>query len=60
VLVNLPTVDDLGWTEEMSRAVVDLQEAVEDVAQTTREAVGSRVMREPIDPLPAPSIEVER
>jgi formiminotetrahydrofolate cyclodeaminase len=60
VLVNLPAVDDLGWTEEMARSVVELQEAVEDIAQSTREVVGNRTMRDPIQPPAAAAVEVER
>jgi formiminotetrahydrofolate cyclodeaminase len=59
VIVNLPAIEDLDWTEETARTVVELQNAVEDVAQMTRETVGSRTARGPVEPRTSPAAEAE-
>ena len=48
VLVNLPAVNDPDWSEEATTTVIELQEAVSDIARSTREIVGSGESREPI------------
>jgi formiminotetrahydrofolate cyclodeaminase len=48
VLVNLPAVDDPDWSDETAATVVELQEAVSDIARSTREIVGSGESREPV------------
>ena len=58
VLVNLPMIDDLEWTANAARTVIELQAAVEDIARMTRETVGSREVRRPIDPASGEAMEV--
>ncbi len=59
VLVNLPMIDDPEWTADAARTVMELQAAVEDIARMTRETVGSREARGPIDPASGEALEVE-
>lgn len=59
VLVNLPSIDDLEWTEEVARTVVELQKAVEHLAQMTRQTVGSREARAPIEVGSSEATEVD-
>ena len=50
VLINLPSVSDKAWADDATQQVQQLVEAVDRVAQTTREIVGSGESREPIAP----------
>jgi len=59
VLTNLPSVPDRDWGEEAARTVMELEGAVEDIAQMTRETVGSQVSRAPIDPESGEALEIE-
>jgi glutamate formiminotransferase/formiminotetrahydrofolate cyclodeaminase len=59
VLVNLPSVPDQEWADEASRTVVELQNAVEDVARRTREVVGSGEARGPIPGWASEAVEVD-
>jgi formiminotetrahydrofolate cyclodeaminase len=59
VIVNLPSIQDPAWTEDAGNAVVELLAAVEDVAQMTRQTVGSGHARPPIEPSAGEAIEVE-
>jgi formiminotetrahydrofolate cyclodeaminase len=49
VLVNLPAVNDPKWSDEITTTVVELQEAVSNLASSTREIVGSGESREPVE-----------
>lgn len=51
VLVNLPSVDDLGYQDAMTSRVGELIEAITRLASDTREAVGSSERRDPIQPI---------
>jgi glutamate formiminotransferase/formiminotetrahydrofolate cyclodeaminase len=59
VLVNLPTVTDIGWADKVAGTVVELQNAVEDVARRTREVVGSGEAREPIPAWAGEAVELD-
>lgn len=48
VLVNLPSVGDPAYTEEMTARVTDLLGDVERIAQDAHEAVGSGETRDPL------------
>lgn len=51
VLVNLPSVDDLGYQDAMTDRVTELVDAITRLASATREAVGSGERRDPIEPM---------
>ena len=59
VLVNLPSVDDADWAEQAGRTVVELQDAVSDLANRTREIVGSGEARDPIPSWASEATQVE-
>ena len=59
VLTNLPAIDDQEWADEAANAVVQLQSAIDDIAQMTREAVGNREARPPVYPPTGEAMELE-
>jgi formiminotetrahydrofolate cyclodeaminase len=59
VIVNLPSIDDPDWTDEAGRTAIDLQAAVAELAQRTREVVGSGERRPPIAASDTEPTEVE-
>jgi formiminotetrahydrofolate cyclodeaminase len=59
VLVNLPSVPDLAWSDDAAGTVVELQNAVEDVARRTREIVGSGEARDPIPSWASEATEID-
>jgi methenyltetrahydrofolate cyclohydrolase len=54
VQINLPSIGDLGYEQEMMERVNRILHDVERVASETRETVGSGVAR---DPIPAPEAD---
>lgn len=48
VLVNLPAIHDAAWSGDATRTVMELLDAIEDIGQMTRETVGGRESRPPI------------
>ena len=50
VLVNLPSIDDPEYRDELARRVDTLLHEIERLAADTREAVGSGERRAPLDP----------
>ncbi len=59
VLVNLPSVGDADWAQVTARTVLELQNAVQDVARRTREVVGGGSTRDPIPSWAAEATEVD-
>ena len=58
VLVNLPATKDPEWSVEVTRTVMELLDAVEDIARMTRETVGGRESRPPIEPPAGEALQV--
>lgn len=50
VLINLPSIDDLGYQDAMTVRVGALIDAIARLASDTKETVGSGERREPVDP----------
>ncbi len=50
VLVNLPATHDPEWSGDVTRTVMELLDAIEDIGRMTRETVGGRESRPPMQP----------
>lgn len=50
VLVNLAAIHDAEWSGDATRIVMELLNAIEDIGRMTRETVGGRESRPPVQP----------